>query len=353
MTTAIIRPVRDDDLDDIVALAEQATFGLTTLPKDRDLLSTRILESIQAFAKIDERPRGESYLFVLEDVASGKVIGTSGIVSKVGGFEPFYAYEIVKKVHESEFLGVRKEIEALHLVREHDGPCEIGSLFLSPGCRKSGYGRLLSLSRFVFMAERPALFDPVVIAELRGQIDDDGGSPFWEAVGRHFFDVDFAEADYLSVVNKRFIAELMPEHPIYIPLLPPDAQAAVGVVHPNSRPAAEFLRAEGFEFSGHVDIFEAGPTMRCSLAEVRAVRDSVAARVLETTADEPDSEPFIVASSKRDFRACAAGVDASSADGVRLGREAAEAIGVSAGDAVRYVAMRAPRSTRPADAESS
>jgi arginine N-succinyltransferase len=340
VTEAIVRPVRDTDLDDIFALAEQATIGITTLPKNRGLLAARIRASAQAFAKIDGTLRGESYLFVLEDLARAKVIGTSGVVSNVGGFEPFYSYEIVKHRLRSEFLGVNKEIEALHLVKDHDGPCEIGSLFLSPEHRGSGRGRLLSLARFVFMAERPTFFAPVVIAEMRGQIDERGGSPFWEAVGRHFFDVDLAEADYQSAVNKRFIGELMPEHPIYIALLPPAAQAAIGVVHPKTKPAAELLRAEGFEFSGQVDIFEAGPTMRCKLADVRSVRESVTATVTETLAEEPASQPYIVGTSKHDFRACVTGIDCSSPGCVRIGVEAAAAIGVECGDRVRYVTLR-------------
>src|SRR6266571_4996548 len=96
-------------------------------------------------AAASERPGGEIYLFVLEDLHTGKIVGTSAIVSKVGGFEPFYAYKIETTVAESETLNVRKEIKFLKLVTDHNGPCEIGSLFLSPEYRREGNGRFLSL----------------------------------------------------------------------------------------------------------------------------------------------------------------------------------------------------------------
>ena len=165
-----------------------------------------------------KQPR--TYLFVMQDTATNKIVGVCGIISQIGGAEPFYSYQVETKVHESKQLGVRTEISTLHLIERKDGPSEIGSLFLSPEYRHSGNGRLLSLCRFLFMADHLEFFEPTVIAEMRGSVDANGRSPFWDAVGRHFFEVDFATADHMSMVSKQFIADLMPRHPIYIPLLP-------------------------------------------------------------------------------------------------------------------------------------
>ena len=63
-------------------------------------------------------------------------------------------------------LDVRKEIQTLALVEEHNGPCEIGSLFLHPDYRRNGTGRMLSASRFLFMAEHKHRFETQVIAEM-------------------------------------------------------------------------------------------------------------------------------------------------------------------------------------------
>ena len=340
----LIRPVRADDLDDLVALADLTSFGLTTLPRDADYLAGRIRDSEKGFRRLaDERPRGEAYLFVLEDTASGRVLGTAGIVSKVGGFEPFYAYRIETSVHESKMLGIRKEIQTLHLEPEHDGPCEIGSMFLHPEARSRGIGRALSLARFLFIAEHPWSFDETVIAEMRGVIDDSGRSDFWDAVGKHFFEIDFPKADSLSLLNKRFIADLMPRHPIYIPLLPAAAQAVIGQVHPDTRPALAILEGEGFAFTGMVDIFEAGPVVSCPRDELRLVRTSertVVAGLAETPAEGGE---FLAGTAGLGFRACRTPLEPAPDGGVVLPRETAAALGVEPGDTIRIGRLRSER----------
>ena len=336
----VIRPITLEDLDPLLELTKVVGFGLTTLPQDRQLLRRRILDSQHGFERLeDERARGETYLFVMEDLKTGKVVGTSGIVSKVGGFEPFYAYKIETAIHESDTLGVRKEVRFLKLVTEHNGPCEIGSLFLSPEYRKDGNGRLLSLGRFLFIADHRQFCDDTVIAEMRGVIDEQGGSVFWDALGKHFFDIDFPKADYLSMVNKKFIADLMPTHPIYIPLLPQAAQDVIGQVHEQTKPAMRILEDEGFKFCGMVDIFEAGPVVSCPRDKIRTVRESVTS-VVEDITDAPiQSDLYVIGNARRDFRACKGPLQ-TGAGGVRLTSPTALALKVRVGDAVRYAMMR-------------
>lgn len=338
-----VRPARVADLEALLHLATLTGFGLTTLPRDPEFLRKRLVDSERSFAHDADEPRGEPYLFVLESGADGAVIGTSAIWSKVGGFEPFYAYRLETALHESKMLGVRKEVPVLHLDREHSGPCDVGGLFLAPEARAGGRGRLLSLARFLFMAEHPRPFDPEVISEIRGVSDSNGESPFWEGLGRHFFDIDFPKADYLSLLNKRFIADLMPVHPIYIPLLPAAAQAVIGEAHPMSRGALKMLEAEGFRRSGMVDVFDAGPVIHARLEDVRTVRESVRAEVEGLLEAAPGGEEQLVcrAASKGGFRAVATTVQLTRDAGVRLSRTAAERLEVAAGDHVRFAPSRA------------
>ena len=337
----VIRPISSEDLGQLVELANQTSFGLTTLPKDEQLLRQRIEESEKSFEKIPGRPGGESYLLVLEDLTNGAIAGTCGVVSKVGGFEPFYAYRIETSVHESPMLKVRKEIQTLHLVREHNGPSEICSLYLAPDYRSGTNGRLLSLCRFLFMAGHRDAFAPQVIAEMRGVVDSVGHSPFWESLGRHFFEIEYPTADYLCMVNKKFIADLMPTYPIFIPLLPTDAQAVIGKVHKNTKPALQILEREGFEFTGMVDIFEAGPVIGCELENVRAVRESKTVVVKQINDDiSPDNEPQVLSNTQEDFRACCAPVQESMEGGVAIDNVTSLALGVRLGDTIRYVALR-------------
>ena len=337
----VIRPVRGEDIDDLLELASLATFGLTTLPNDKKLLERRIDDSLRGFEKVEgEQPRGESYLFVMHDTDTGKVIGTAGVVSKVGGFLPFYAYRVDTTVHESKMLNVRKEIPTLHLVMEHNGPCEIGSLFLHPDYRKGGNGRALSLVRFLFIAEYPDFFDPEVIAELRGIVDERGRSAFWDAVGKHFFDLEYPKSDYLSVVNKEFIGDLMPRHSIYIPLLPKEAQNVIGKVHEKTEPALKILQGEGFRFQNMVDIFDAGPVVSCPRDEIRAARESIKAPIAEITNKSIDSPPYVVSNARREFRACQCNLAFDDRGGVILTSPVAEALNANAGDNVRYATLR-------------
>lgn len=341
----VVRPVSLRDLDALVELTRSVGHGLTTLPADAGFLRRRILKSLRSFEGMSDQPAGEAYLFVLEDTSTSKVVGTSGCVSKVGGFEPFYAFRIETTVHESKSLGVRKEIAVLHLVAEHNGPCEIGSLFLCPSVRGGHNGRLLSLTRFLFMAEHPQCFDPLVLAEMRGIIDTAGRSPFWEAVGKHFFDIDFSRADYLSVINKRFMAELMPKHPVYITLLPPEAKSVIGMVHDQTRPALRMLECEGFAWTGMVDMFDAGPIVTCPLKDIRVVRESQRLTVADLAQTEVVGEAQLVTNARSDFRATAAPVERIAEGGVRLSAESAGALGIDIGDAVRVAPLRRSRGT--------
>lgn len=344
----VLRPVRAADLEALYELSQLTAYGLTTLPSDEKILARRIQASERTFARSGSGLEpGDTYLLVAEDEAGG-IVGTSGITPKVGGFEPFYAYRIETRLHESEQLGVHKEVRALHLVAEHDGPCEIGSLFLAPSARRGGNGRLLSLARFLLIAECPDAFDPVVIAEMRGVIDETGHSPFWEALGRHFFDVDFPTADYLSIEDKRFIADLMPTHPIYIPLLPPEAQAVIGSVHANTEPALRLLAREGFGDSGMVDIFEAGPVVRCARDEIRTVRESEVAAIsgideIPEAGRGPDDsalEEWLVARRGVATFRVAKGPLLRTGGGVTLTPEVADGLELKRGDEVRIAPVR-------------
>uniref|UniRef100_UPI00370432FD arginine N-succinyltransferase n=1 Tax=Aureliella helgolandensis TaxID=2527968 RepID=UPI00370432FD len=137
----IVRSVRLEDLDELWALIEQATYGMTTLQIDRKQLVERVELSHFAFNRQTEKPSGEPYVFVMEDTTQAKLVGLSCIFSKTGGYEPFYSYRRVVESAHSELLKRTQRVESLHLEKIHDGPTEIGSLFLLPEYRGQGRGR--------------------------------------------------------------------------------------------------------------------------------------------------------------------------------------------------------------------
>lgn len=338
----LIRPIRENDFDSLKELLKSAGKGfITTLALDDEHLKSKINESLRAFDAKVKKPRGESYLFVLEDTEKKKIVGTSGIVSKVGGFEPFYTYKIDTEHFSDPVLKVNKNIKLLFLEENHNGPSEICSLYILPHYRKHGLGRLISLSRFLFMAEFSARFEKKVISELRGVSDENGKSPFWECVGRHFFDTDFSHADFLSGLgNKDIIENLMPRHPIYLPMLPHEVQSVIGKVHEQTRPALHLLESEGFKIEDEVDIFDAGPTVSAKLASVRSVKNSMAARVKNVVKEKISSVEYIISNTNLDFRACLGKLVQHKDGAVDICEKTAIKLQLTVGDSLRYVSLR-------------
>ena len=268
----IVREVVLKDLDALWDLIGRANTGMTSLKIDKEQLADRIERSHFAFRRLSERVEGAPYVFVMQDLETGQLVGTSCIFSKTGGFEPFYAYRIVKENIHSELLMQSHDIHSLHLTKTHNGPTEIGSLFLLPDYRGHGRGKLLSMSRFAYIAAHPKRFASQTIAEMRGFLTPDGMSPFWEAIGSHFFKIDFPRADSLSMIDKQFIEDLMPRYPIYLDLLPAEAVASMGRVHDQTKPALAMLEAQGFIRTDQIDIFDGGPVVQCATASISAVK---------------------------------------------------------------------------------
>lgn len=339
----IIRPIKENDLDGLIEMLSHSGYGLTTLPKDRDVLLKRIRKSKKSFTNTEiTKAGGEDYLFVMEELATHKIVGISGIISKIGGFEPYYFYRLKTEVRQSKSLGKKIELQTLHAEVEHSGPSEICSLFLDPLFRNSHNGRFLSLTRFLYIKQNKHLFEDEIIAEMRGQVDDEGNSPFFEAVGFKFFDIHFSEADYLSMKNKKFIKDLLPPYPIIVNLLPKEARDVVGKVHPNTEPAKGILEQEGFSFNGQVGIFEPGPIISATVENIRTVRDACHSLIKEISSEDFKSELNIISTiGTYNFRACLGHVENLGDGFVRISENSAKALQLKIGDEICFVSLRA------------
>ncbi|MCM2971200.1 arginine N-succinyltransferase [Larsenimonas suaedae] len=296
-----VRPVRATDLDDLIRLSAKAGKGLTSLPSDRTRLAARIDHAERTFKGHNVYGEGD-FLFVLETDDS-QVIGMCGLMDAVGIQAPWYNYRVSLSVASSDTLGVIKHQDILMRSNDLTGKSELCSLFLDPGFRGGQAGRLLSKSRLLFVAHHPERFGDSLVAELRGVSDDSGRSPFWESLGRHFFDMTFSDADWLTGIgNKRFIAELMPRYPIYTTYLSDEARAAIAQVHPDTQGARRLLEQEGFHYNHHIDIFDAGPALECPLDRLRLVNDrvSVTLATLEGSVKSTLAEPFLVLAGELD-----------------------------------------------------
>nr|WP_256834573.1 arginine N-succinyltransferase [Pseudomonas oleovorans] len=337
----IVRPVRSADLPALIDLARSTGAGLTTLPANEERLAHRVGWAEKAFRGEAERADAD-YLFVLEDDA-GKVVGISAVAGAVGLREPWYNYRVGLTVSASQELNIHRQVPTLFMANDLTGNSELCSLFLHADHRSGLNGRLLSKARFLFIAEFRELFGDKVIAEMRGMSDDRGRSPFWESLGRHFFKMEFSQADYLTGVgNKAFIAELMPKFPLYTCFLSEDARAVIGRVHPDTEPALAMLKAEGFSYQGYVDIFDAGPAIEAETAKIRAVQGSQNL-VLAIGTPGDDAEPFLIHNRKRQDCRITAAPARLAAGTLVVDPLTAKRLRLSAGDQVRAVTLSAHR----------
>jgi arginine N-succinyltransferase len=329
-----VRPARIDDLPAILALAQITGGGFTNLPADETALAKRLAWSDASFARAEDAPEDELYLLLLEDVTTGRIGGTAMVFSRIGATWPFYSYKLCTLTQTSRELGRTFRIPFLSLTSDFDGASEVGGLFLHPDMRTGGLGKLLARARYLFIAQHRARFGDRIIAELRGVMDADGNSPFWDALGRQFFGLSFPEADQFNAVNgNQFIADLMPRHPIYTAMLPEAARAAIGQPHGSGRAALAMLAAEGFVYDNYVDIFDGGPTVAARTDDLKTIRIAREAEV--TLADTVDAPPHLVASGQlRDFQAFIAPVDAAGTLPIAI----AQPLGIAPGTKVRHVA---------------
>ena len=282
-----IRPIALADLPALLHMAETAGAGYTWLPPDEAYLREKIELSLASFDRTVTQAGHERYMFVMEDSETGEVGACCAIEAACGLDEPFYNYRVGLTVHASRELGIYNRVPTLYLSNDYTGTSVLCSLYMKPGFRGAGAGKLLSKCRFLFMAGFPERFADKVIAEMRGVSNESGHSPFWEGLGRHFFSVDYDRAEHIvGMGNKAFIAELMPPHPIYAVLLPKSAQDVMGKVHTQTAPALHLLEQEGFRFQGYIDIFDGGPSVEVPRTEIRSIKR---ARLFEVVIAEPAS----------------------------------------------------------------
>ena len=283
-----IRRAKVDDAETLLKLARMVHF--INLPPDREIIVQKIIHSRNSFLKVVNRratlepeptPKmiaglngaGTSpelsmtglgatasevplFLFVMEDTESNGVLGTSQVVSRMGGpGNPNVSFKLEKREFFSATLqtGTSQMVARLHL--DESGPSEIGGLILQPSYRghKQKLGRFLSFVRFHFMGLHRRLFADRVIAEMMAPITTDGDSLLWDYLGRRFVPLSYEEADRFCQYSREFITSLLPREDIYLSLLPPAARAAVAEVGPETRPARRMLEKLGFAYDGYID----------------------------------------------------------------------------------------------------
>jgi arginine N-succinyltransferase len=337
----VVRPVARSDIAALETLAAVTMPGVHTLPKTRDKIAASVERSIASFAAHVDIPSEESYLFVLENQATREIVGTAAIFASAGSNGTYFSFrnDVIQQV--SRDLNISHSVHALTLCSELTAYSQLSGFYVRD--RDSGAGleaALLSRARLLFAVLAPHRFGDRFFVPLAGVTDANGSSPFWEALGRKFFKMDFLDAERIigGARNRTLIVELMPHYPVYVPLLPGDAQAAMGQIHPDGELAFNLMTEEGFEADDYIDIFDGGPILQAHKNSLRSFSGSVVRRVALA---EPGAACdalvtyAVAAGDERNFRAitvtCPA-VDAGEL--VYLAQDAQDALMVAPGDSV-------------------
>jgi arginine N-succinyltransferase len=332
----VIRPITQQDAEAFIQIAFEAGIGMTSMPKNRDVLLERVANSGSSFKKQLKQPGDESYLFVLEDINTGAIGGTSGIVAKTGLKNPLYFYRIETIQQDGPIYPRAIDIPLMKVVHYYNAPSEICSLYLSPQFRQEGLGRLLSLARFLFIAEFPERFDQTIFAEMRGYIEKDLSSPFWEGIGRHFIDIDFTSLMHMRDEETLDVSQILPAYPIYLSLLPKSVQEGIGKIHPATRPALNMLIQEGFYHTEDIDVFDGGPKIEAEIKDIRTIKSSKVDAVVEISSRPIEGPRYILSNNRLDFRACYSSLQYKGAKGIAIPHATAEALKLQVGDSIRY-----------------
>ena len=278
-----IRAACRDDEDELFALARY--LNTVNLPNDRGAIAHLLDVSERSFDGSIENPRDREYVFLLRDLEARTAVGTSMIIAQLGRpGEPYIYLDVDVEEKYSATLKKHFVHQVLSVRYSYDGPTEIGGLVVHPEQRSSSerLGTLISYVRFLFIAMHRRVFRDELLAELLPPLEPDGTSHLWEALGRHFTELSYSEADRLSKRNKEFIRGLFPQGEIYAALLPARAQAVIGAVGEQTRGVEKMLRRVGFRYAARVDPFDGGPHFTARTDDVTLVQ---AARRVELAHD--------------------------------------------------------------------
>ncbi|MEK9727375.1 MAG: arginine N-succinyltransferase, partial [Candidatus Margulisiibacteriota bacterium] len=255
----ILRHCHPSDAKAIYELSKHAKSGLSNLPKTLKDAKKLVAEATKSLSqKIDNNHR--KFIFILES-NNKEIIGISGIKARTGIHRAYYSFDI-KKDQNNTYLKLKKT---------YNGPSELGSLFLMPKYREKKIGKLLSLSRFLFIKRFPDYFSRYIIAELRGFLFKNNVSPVWNAIGKKFIPLTFHQADIKASKDERFIEANFPRNAIYLNLISKDIQHYFKQVHPYTMPAKKLLIREGFQVMNQIDIFDGGPTLKCKKDNIKTI----------------------------------------------------------------------------------
>lgn len=331
-----IRSAVPADEDQLLEVAGH--LDTVNLPNDREAIRGILEQAQKSFAGAIKDPRRREYVFVLVDLERQRIVGTSMIIGQLGRRDAPYIYvDVFEEERVSATLDKHFRHVVLKIGYSYNGPTEIGGLIVDPEYRKKPerLGLMISYVRFLYIKMHRDWFRDELLAELLPPLEPDGTSHLWDAVGRKFTDMTYAEADLLSKKNKEFIKGLFPEGAIYATLLPQTAQDVIGKVGAQTKGVEKMLRRIGFRYAERVDPFDGGPHFTAPTDEVALVQrahEAVVAKLAPPT-QLPKTRALVAVEAAESpyFRCVAACCKTSGEGGIEVGADAAAHLGVAEG----------------------
>jgi len=275
----LLRDVQRTDLEALGKLAR--VLDTVNLPANPRALAELVDHSIRSFSGRIRDPRERFYLFVLEDTAHKRILGTSQVIARHGTREAPHVYlDLFEREHYSAELDRHFKHQVMQIGYNYEGLTEIGGLVVHPEFRgQDKPGKQLSWVRFLYLAMHPARFCERVLAELLPPLLPDGRSVLWEAFGARFTGLTYQEADKLSRQSKEFIKELFPSGEVYLELLPEAVRSVVGRVGPQTEGVRRMLEGIGFAYDQRIDPFDGGPHYSAAVRDIALVRQYLRPRL--------------------------------------------------------------------------
>lgn len=236
-----------------------------------------LVDEVLVHVTAAEGDAGEQRLVALLD---GRPQATLRLRPRIGLDLPRCWWHVGCSVHAAAELRLFTRQQTLLLGHDHTGATEIVVDAALPAgdpgthgadeadtlrpalARRAGVLQRLLAAALLQVAAARADYAADLVVELPGLRDAAGQSPFWQGLGRHFYDGDPRDAQArLGDAWRSHVAALLPRHPVLSSFLPPAARAALAQVDPAQRVWREVLEAAGLRYTHHLRIDDGGPVL--------------------------------------------------------------------------------------------
>lgn len=276
----VIRSAKPDDVDALVQLA--SSVKLLNIMPDVKKLTQRVSLSGESFAqRID--PAMREYIFVAEELATGRVVGTSALyASYISEKHPMHCAHIV---HDNG----RQYYSRTVLSERYSG---IGGFAVAREYRRhvDKVGTQLGMLRVMLFAMYPEWFSNELFVEIVAPISADEQNRFWNTYGWHFTGLRFAEAYEMARMGQRSFMESFPlRYPVVNEagcMLPDEA-----CIPSTARGSQHLAKKLGFHFMGSVDPMDGALQYRAQRSTMPLVNNG---RWYVASVIEPDARRCVV-----------------------------------------------------------